>query len=163
GQTWSNPGSGQDRDAPFRLPSYIRFSLDQMEIDNTQSIGNDTDLVWLSYSAGKWPTQTDSTGPLEVNNGIYQLDRNFFNPIALELCEPVVFLYMIVNSSHTDPGNVFSAIEKGGEDYVNELLKALANPDSNAVASNPEAGLAIAGAAALVGSLLGGAAGALLG
>jgi hypothetical protein len=151
-----------DKGPQFRLPSYIKFSLDKMEIDNTRSIHNDTDLVWVSYSAGKWPTQQDTGNQGDVNNGTYQLNRDFFNPVAVELCEPLVFSYMIVNSGHTDASTVFGAIQKGGEDYVNDLLKSLTNPDSNAVIGGIEILAEAGGGPTLAGSLIGAAAGIIL-
>ena len=151
-----------DKGPQFRLPSYIKFSLDKFEIDNTRSIHNDTDLVWASYSAGKWPTQQDTSNQGDVNNGTYQLYVKF-SPVAVELCEPLVFVYMIVNSGNSDvSGTVFSAMQKGGEDYVNDLLKSLVSPDDSAVIGAVTVLAEAGGGPTIVGSLIGAAAGIIL-
>jgi hypothetical protein len=147
----------------FRLPSYISVSLDKMEIDNTRSVHNDTDLVWSSYTAGKWPTQQDTSNQGDVNNGTYPFYNMKFGPIPTELCEPLIFVYMIVNSGNSDTvSSVFAAMQKGGEDYVNDLLKSIVNPDSNTVVGVTEVLVDAGGGPILVGSLLGAAAGVVL-
>jgi hypothetical protein len=140
----------------FRLPSFLNFSLDSMEIDNTRSIHNDTDIVAMSYAAGRWPIQPNGITPGDVNNGVHPLEVTF-NPVPVELCEPVAFVYSIVNSGNTDvSGSAMAAMQKGGEDYLNDRIKSLVNPDSDAVVT----GLTIL--QTIGGSLLGAGAGVLL-
>jgi hypothetical protein len=151
-----------DKGPAFRLPSLLTFTLDSMEIDNTRSIHNDTDLVATSYTAGKWPIQQNGASPGDVNNGVHDLELQF-NAIPVELCEPLVFVYSIVNSGNSDVADtVMDAMQKGGEDYVNDLLKSLANPDNNAIIGGIEVLAEAGGGPTIVGSLLGAAAGILL-
>jgi hypothetical protein len=148
----------------FRLPSYISVSLDKMEIDNTRSFHNDTDLVWARYNAGKWPTQQDTSNQGDVNNGTYPFYNMKFGPIVTELCEPLVFVYMVVNSGNNQgaASSVFAAMQKGGEDYVNDLLKSIVSPNSNAVVEATEVLTDAGGGPILAGSLIGAVAGIIL-
>jgi hypothetical protein len=73
---------------------------------------------------------SDANGPFidGVNNGYYSID-SALGPFVVELCEPVIFIYTITNSGNSDGADqLMTAFLKGSEDYINDYLKAAANP-----------------------------------
>ncbi len=161
-------------DAPFhppafRLPSYYVFSIDKMQVDRIRSDSRDTDQTTVTLKVGNWPTLLKSykTDPVYqkglidlathiIYDGIYSFGSNFtYEPVILELCEPVVLACSIVNTGDPDRiGNgISAAMVKGTEDFVNDVAKKLVNPKS------PEgSGIVVAlGSATILGSLLGAA------
>src|SRR5262249_57257263 len=87
---------------PFRLPSRFAFAVPKVQVDNTRSEHEDTDLGVVTLSAGNWPLQTISFEIGDVNNGSYDLSDRLQLEAIVELPEPVVFTYSIVNSHDTD-------------------------------------------------------------
>ena len=113
----------------FRLPCTYSFSLDTVEIDNTKSRLKDTDLAVGALAVATWPVRTASFSMGRVDNGTYHYsDRVLIGPITVELCEPLIFTYSIVNKSDLDTSvnvakAVIATVQKGTEDYVNDLVK----------------------------------------
>jgi hypothetical protein len=113
----------------FRLPCTYSFSLDTVEIDNTKSRLKDTDLAVGALAVATWPVRTASFSMGRVDNGTYHYsDRVLIGPITVELCEPLIVTYSIVNKSDSDTSvnvakAVIATVQKGTEDYVNDLVK----------------------------------------
>ena len=123
----------------FILPSYYTFSIDSVQIDALRSaedfgLGSDTDIATASLSVGKWPIKTATFDLGDVSTGGHALYNLTFGPIIIELCEPAVLTYSIVNSGNKDvAGTLKNIILKGGEDYVNDVMKSLAAPDPTTI------------------------------
>lgn len=165
-------------DAPFhppafRLPSYYVFSIDKMQVDSIRSDSSDTDQTTVTLKVGNWPTlpksykadpvyqkgQHINLGNVDVvSDGIYSFGSNFtYEPVVLELCEPVVMAYSILNTGDPDKlrNALITAMVKGTEDFVNDVAKDQAKNNLGAL------GMAAAGGF-LGGSLLGAAIAVLL-
>ncbi len=147
----------------FRLPSHYTFSIDSVQIDALRSNGHlgqsDTDFVAATLTVGKWPLKT-ATFPLgDVSTGGQQLFNLVFGPVVVEMCEPAILTYSIVNSGQASAmGSIQSILLKGAEDYVNDQLKSLASPDPTTIAISPdlpEVVLDAGGGPTIFGSLLG--------
>ena len=136
---------------PFRLPSVLNFTLASMEIDTTRSPDTDTDLIAISYTAAKWPIQQANNllSIVSYGEGVHNIGLTF-SPVPVELCEPVVFVYSIVNCGNSDSTAVMATMQKSGADYIDTALKSLPNATNSLIISAAETG-----SAAILGSLLG--------
>jgi hypothetical protein len=146
----------------FILPSYYTFSIDSVQIDALRSaedfgLGSDTDIATASLSVGKWPIKTATFDLGDVSTGGHALYNLTFGPIIIELCEPAVLTYSIVNSGNKDvAGTLKNIILKGGEDYVNDVMKSLAAPDPTTIDFfGADFVTNVGGGATIFGSLLG--------
>ncbi len=114
----------------FRLPSHYVFSVDGMQIKTLRSAHHDTDLVVATLSVGKWPIQTATFGPTDVSNQSYSFssitNNLMFRPQLVELGEPVVFTYTIVNTSKGSAvaTTLQSLIVKGAQAVASAELKS---------------------------------------
>jgi hypothetical protein len=109
----------------FRLPCHYTFAVDNVHIDNTRALHNDTDLAIANLKVGNWPLRTISFNMNDVNNGDHPLFQKVAIPALVELCEPVTFAYTIVNSHDSgDEETVTRVVVKGLEDYLNDFLKS---------------------------------------
>jgi hypothetical protein len=122
------PAGAWSEDQPprpaFRLPSRYTFAVDSVQIGETRSQHNDTDLAIATLSVGNWPLQSIAFDMEDVDNGAHPLDERLAITRVAELCEPVVFTYSIVNSHDSEEAATVTAIViKGIDDFVNDLLK----------------------------------------
>lgn len=129
GQAWSTLPT--PRDLRYRLPSCYTFAIDTVQIDNTRSPHQDSDLAVATLAVGEWLPQHTSFDMHDVNNGTYSYDQRItFNHVVVELCEPVMFNSSITNKGDsiiTDVVKVLTGtVQKGTEDYVNDLMKSAA-------------------------------------
>jgi hypothetical protein len=119
------------------------FAVNQVQIDDTRSQHNDTDLAIATLTVGNWPLQTITHDMGDVNNGLHQLDERLAITRVIELCEPVVFSYAIVNSHDSgDEATIVAAIVKGIDDYVNDQVKDALKKSAPIVGSLLGAGFA---------------------
>jgi hypothetical protein len=111
----------------FRMPTRYTFALDTIQIDNTRSPSSDTDHGIGTLKIGGWPLQTKLFDFLDLQNGShgpYDWDRIGFIGIV-ELCEPVVYTYSIVNNHDVTAMQIYyTIIVKALEDSLNDLFKA---------------------------------------
>jgi hypothetical protein len=139
-------GAWTEDEAPrprFRLPTRYTFAVDQVQIDDTRSQHNDTDLAIATLNVGNWPLQTITHSMGDVDNGLHPLDERLAITRVIELCEPVVFSYTIVNNHDSgDEAMVVAVIVKGIDDYVNDLVKEALKPTVPIVGSLLGAGFA---------------------
>lgn len=109
----------------LKLPTQYRFSVDYVYADVTRSLHSDTDTASASIGAGNWPTQTE-TQSLGTIGGTHphtaQTNRLDFEPITVELCEEVVFGYLVVNNGSADQQFLNEALVKVGEDLVEDAV-----------------------------------------
>jgi hypothetical protein len=129
----------------------LNFTLASMEIDTTRSPDTDTDLIAISYTAAKWPIQQANNllSIVSYGEGVHNIGLTF-SPVPVELCEPVVFVYSIVNCGNSDSTAVMATMQKSGADYIDTALKSLPNATNSLIISAAETG-----SAAILGSLLG--------
>jgi hypothetical protein len=105
----------------YRLPSTYLFSLDSVDIHNTMSAHNDTDVAAATLGVGARVPQSSSYHMGDLNSGLQLLWYNLqFGPDTVELCEPVILSWSIVNSGNS---LVASILTKATEDVVNDALK----------------------------------------
>jgi hypothetical protein len=155
GTQWTRWNRGPN----FQLPSCYTFSVDAIDITDTRSLHNDTDLATATFAAGKWPVQNAKFDLGDVNNSGYALYNLQFPSVIVELCEPAVLTYMIVNSGNSDKASaVYSTMLKGSEDAINDWLKQTVNPNSTAIVGGAAVITEVGGGPTIVGSLLGAAA-----
>jgi hypothetical protein len=111
----------------------------------------DTDLIAISYTAAKWPIQQANNllSIVSYGEGVHNIGLTF-SPVPVELCEPVVFVYSIVNCGNSDSTAVMATMQKSGADYIDTALKSLPNATNSLIISAAETG-----SAAILGSLLG--------
>ena len=124
GMNWTSWNTGP----AYRLPCYYVFSVDGMQVDNTMALHNDTDYGTVTLAVGRWPLLQKRFFQDGVNNGYYSIN-SVLGPVVVDLCEPVIFIYTITNSGNSDRSDALqTALLKTSEDYINDFLKAAANP-----------------------------------
>jgi hypothetical protein len=155
------PIDAPSRPPEFRLPSHYVFGLDKMHVDSIRSESSDTDQITVTLKVGNWPTSVKSykVDPVHqkgvvvgnsVSSGDYSFGTNLtWAPVGLEMCEPVVLVYSILNSGDADKLRVAleTVMVKGTEDFVNDVSK-------HELEKLGSLGIATAGGV-LVGSFLG--------
>ncbi len=129
GVTW-NPAGWEQLGDHTHLPTRYRFSVDFVTVDTARSFNSDTDYGQCSIRVGHWPIQTATqtmgdlggTDPKQAQTNLLN-----FEPVAVELCEPVVFNYSVVNNGHADQSTVTAFLTKGGEQLI-ELGLGVSGP-----------------------------------
>lgn len=105
----------------YRLPSSYLFSLDSVDIHNTMSAVNDTDVAAATLSVGARVPQSSSYYMGDVNSGPGQMYQKLqFGPDTVELCEPAMLSWSIVNSGNSW---IVSILVKATEDFANDWIK----------------------------------------
>jgi hypothetical protein len=133
---------------PFRLPSRFAFAVPKLQIDNTRSQGQDTDLGVVTLTAGNWPLQTVSFAIGDVDNGSHDLSDRLGLDAVVELPEPVVFTYSIVNSHDTDTDaekTLETQIAKGVDDFINDAIKGAIEGEAKSTIVGSLLGTALVG------------------
>ena len=115
--------------------------LESFEILDTRSLHNDTDHVSCSIAVGQGPPQSQVKSMGDVNNGIHHVGLSF-DQVAVDLNQPVVFNYIIINNGHASHEKIAGELTKVGN--------ALASRGTQAAAS-----ALAAGAGSLVGASVG--------
>lgn len=116
------------------------FALNSFEIMQTRSLHKDTDFVSFSLvvnpQGGQGTPQTLKKSMGDVNNGGFHLGMSFPN-VAVNPTDTVLLNYLILNSGHTNPGDVELALEKAGTkmlmegaDLLSMFLSGLGVPDT---------------------------------
>jgi hypothetical protein len=111
----------------FRLPTRYAFSVDNIHIDNTRANINDTDLGVATLKVGGWPLQTASFNFGDLDNGDHAVGRSQLGLVGtVELCEPVLYTYSIVNNHDSDLEQaIVTIVVKATEDMINDFWKWL--------------------------------------
>lgn len=115
----------------FRQPFQYMFAVDKIQIDKTRSPDSDTLVITYALKAGNWPLRSKSYAfPRDYGTGVIPWQGPGFGLTAVvELAEPVVFVYAIVNNHDSgDEAAVTGAIVKGIEDRLTDALKSAAGP-----------------------------------
>ncbi len=119
-----NPVLWEQLGGHMTLPTRYRFSVDFVTVDTARSFNSDTDFAQCSIRAGNWPirTTTQSMGDLG-GTAPKQAQTNLLNfePVAVDLCEPVVFNYSVINNGHADQSTMDAFLTKAGESLFESL------------------------------------------
>lgn len=113
----------------FRMTSQYQFEVDKIEIDKTRSPDSDTLVITVALKAGNRPLRTLSYAfPRDYGTGIIPWQGPGFGfPGFVELAEPVVFVYAIVNSHDSgDQATVTGIVVKAIDDVLNDAFKSAA-------------------------------------
>jgi hypothetical protein len=117
GTTWTR----WDQGPPVRLPSSYLFSLDSVDITSITSPDNDTDVAAATLGVGARVPQSSSYHMGDVDTGHHRLDNLRFGPDTVELGEPALLSWSIVNSGSNLAASI---LVKATEDSVDDGLKA---------------------------------------
>jgi hypothetical protein len=123
GVTWT-PAGWEQLGGHIKLPTRYRFSVDFVTVDTARSFNNDTDSGQCSIRVGDWPIQTvtqsmgdlGGTAPKQAQTNLLN-----FEPVAVDLCEPVVFNFSIMNNGHADQATLDAFLTKAGEQLFESL------------------------------------------
>ena len=92
---------------------HFQFVLESFEILDTRSLHNDTDHVSGSIAVGQGPPQSQVKSMGDVNNGIHHVGLSF-DQVAVDLNQPVVFNYLIINNGHASHEKIAGELTKVG-------------------------------------------------
>lgn len=164
-----NVWSSWDKGPTYELPSLYTVSIDSMDVHTTRSLYQDTDYGSATLGIGHWPIASASANIGDVGTGGYALYNLSFGPLIVELCEPVVLTYSIVNSGNSNLAKaIVTALATAGAQATSDFLKNLINPPSKVEAYTVPApgsltdGLTTAVVSGLGGGLVAGIPGAAL-
>src|SRR5262249_32119425 len=99
GTAWSSRSEG----ATIRCPQRYSFSVDEVIVRTTRSLGSHTAAAAASVLPGNAPVQPatqwtgDTGGPHPSQN---QTNLLKFTPVTVDLAEPMSFSYTVVNNGH---------------------------------------------------------------
>jgi hypothetical protein len=117
GQTWVfGVPLGRGSGFSLRIPSRYEMSVDLVKVINARSPNSDTDAAAASVAAGNAAVQTktqwigDTGGTTPNENQTNLLD---FNPVTVDLAEPMSFSYLVVNNGHADQAKILAALAAG--------------------------------------------------
>jgi hypothetical protein len=118
----------------YTLPNCFRFSADAVQIDTTRSASNDSDHAAATLTVGTWLTRNTTFEMGDVGTGGHALYNLNFDGVV-ELCEPVVFTYSIVNSGNSDLAKlIVGGMVSGAASFASDRIKGLVNPPNKALA-----------------------------
>ncbi len=166
GGSWQPAGWQQVGAVKVALPGRYRFSVDQVHVTTTRSLDADTDAAQASVGAGNWAPQTTTQwiGDIGGLSTPKESQTNLLNfePVTVELCEAVVFNYLVVNNGHADQKTIDTALVSAGKALTTDSTDSLGK--SLGAGVGVIVGVEIAGTilAPVIGSLLGSLAGWLL-
>ncbi len=114
GQSWQFGSAG----AAFRMPSRYRLSVDQVKVNTTRAMNADTDAAMASVAAGNAAvrTKTQWIGEIGALGSPKTSQTNLldFEPVTVDLAEPMSFSYLVVNNGHADQDKILAALANAG-------------------------------------------------
>jgi hypothetical protein len=118
----------------YGLPGSFRFSADSVQIDTTRSGEDDTNHASVTLSVGTWLARHSTFEMGDVGAGGHALFNLGLDGVV-ELCEPVVFSYSIVNSGDHDLAKtVVNGALSAAANFASDQIKGLVNPPNKAPA-----------------------------
>jgi hypothetical protein len=123
----------------FSQPNAFSIGVTEVDIAALRSNGRlgekDTDNGTANLTVGRWPMLTAYMDMGDVVTGNHAQDFGMsLNRVSVELAEPFIYFYVILNKSITDTTTeniVAQAIAKAAEDFLADLLKQQLNPATN--------------------------------
>jgi hypothetical protein len=114
------------------LPARYSFSVDYFTVEQARSLDQDTDTAQSTLKAGNWPEKAkteymgDWGGTALKQAQVFSLN---YGPVTVELSEPVIFNYQIINSAEADKDTLNGQLNKAGktmaEYAITSIKKAL--------------------------------------
>lgn len=159
GGQWQPSAAGTS----LRMPCRYRFSVDSVRVLTTRATNADTAAAAASVLVGNMPvlTKTQWIGRIGgiTNPKTAQTNLLDFEPVTVELAEPMSFSYIVVNNGHAEQHKVLSALASASdslslagsssmqEDIAKNVAKIVSVKLSALIASIPVAGSILAPAA----------------
>ena len=139
---------------------FVTFTLDNFRITQTRSLHNDTDYVYISVTVGADPTVFNWKRIGDVNNGTHEVGLRVEADIPND-DTPVVFIYGIVNNSHSNNDAVEKTITTAFSSMATAIVKNKEATAEISIATTaglaviPLVGSTVAGLAVLVTAVAG--------
>lgn len=115
GQSWQSGATG----ASFRMPSRYRFSVDRVKASTTRALNADTDAAAASVTAGNAAVRTNTQWIGEIGGlgspKTSQTNLLDFEPVTVELAEPMSFSYIVVNNGHSPQDKILAALANASD------------------------------------------------
>jgi hypothetical protein len=117
GQGWQQQSSG----AQFRAPSRYRMSVDLVKAKTTRAMSTDTDAAMASVAAGNAAARIKTQWIGKMGGGLLsgapdssQTNLLDFEPVTVDLAEPMSFSYLVVNNGHAPQDKILAALANAG-------------------------------------------------
>jgi hypothetical protein len=110
------------------LPARYSFSVDYFTVEQARSFNQDTDTAQSTLKAGNWPEQKktefmgDWGGTALKQAQVFSLN---YGPVTVELCEPAIFNYQIINSAEADKDVLDGELNKAGKAMVDYAISSI--------------------------------------
>jgi hypothetical protein len=115
GETWEFGSTG----AAFKMPCRYRFSVDHIRVHTTRARNNDTDAAMAAVAAGNVKTRinTQWIGKIGGIESPKESQTNLldFEPVTVDLAEPMSFSYLVVNNGHAPKDKILAALASAGD------------------------------------------------
>lgn len=115
GKAWEFGAAG----ASIRIPSRYRFSVDHVRVRTTRAFNADTDGAMAAVAIGNSAAMTKTQwigkiGGLQ-NPKTAQTNLLDFEPVTVDLAEPMSFTYLVVNNGNAGEDEVLAGLAKEGD------------------------------------------------
>jgi hypothetical protein len=105
--------------ANYRAPCRYRLSVDLVRVKTTRALNSDTDAAMASVQAGAAAvrTRTQWIGGIGGLSEPKSSQTNLleFEPVTIDLAEPMSFSYIVVNNGHAPQAKILSALAAAGD------------------------------------------------
>lgn len=117
GQSWQFGTAGAS--SMFRTPCRYRLSIDQVKVNTTRAFDTDTDAAMASVQAGNAAVRTKTQwiggiGGLTTPK-TSQTNLLDFEPVTIDLAEPMSLSYIVVNNGHAPQDKILAALAQAGD------------------------------------------------
>lgn len=140
------------------LPTLYRFAVENVRVSTPRSLYKDTDTAQCSVTPGNWPTQTVTQALPDLGVPTpeeAQTNLLYFQPVAVELCEEVIFNYQVVNKGNPDPNVVDAALNKAGKSLAQQAIKSIAKELGQGITVITSIQIGSLSSVPVIGSILG--------
>jgi hypothetical protein len=117
GEAWQFGSAGV---STFRSPSRYRLSVDLVHANDTRALNTDTDAAMASVTAGN-VTRIKTQWIGDLGGGVLsgapdssQTNLLEFEPVTVDLAEPMSFSYLVVNNGHAPQDKILAALANAG-------------------------------------------------
>jgi len=165
GITWDP--SWRQHGSHTHLPTRYKFSVDHVHVTTTRALDSDTDTAQATLGIGNWAIQSKKQEIGDIGGlsspDSSQLNLLDFEPITVELCEAVLFNYLILNSGNADQKTIDAALISAGTSLTGSSVASVSK--NLAAGVGAIVGIELVGniVAPVIGSLLGSLVGYLIG
>ncbi len=114
GQAWDFVAAGD-----FNAPQRYRISVDDVRAVTTRARFDDTDGAMASVAVGNTAAQIKTQWIGDIGGGVGGPDSSLtnlleFDPVTVDLAEPMSFSYLVVNNGHADQAKIMAALATAG-------------------------------------------------